>query len=66
VLRPGFTLPPLMFSADEIEALVLGSRWVAMRGDARLGAAADNAVSKIRSLLVYTFMRDTRQHHRFD
>ena len=31
VLRPGFTLPPLMFSADEIEALVIGSRWVAVR-----------------------------------
>jgi predicted DNA-binding transcriptional regulator YafY len=29
VLRPGFLLPPLMFSDDEIEALVLGSRWVA-------------------------------------
>ena len=29
MLRPGFTLPPLMFSADELEALVLGSRWVA-------------------------------------
>ena len=26
VLRPGFTLPPLMFSADELEALVLGAR----------------------------------------
>lgn len=51
VLRPGFTLPPLMFSADEIEALVLGSRWVALRGDARLGAAADNAVAKIRAVL---------------
>lgn len=51
VLRPGFTLPPLMFSADEIEALVLGSRWVAVRGDARLGAAAGNAVAKIRAVL---------------
>ena len=28
VLRPGFMLPPLMFSEDEVEALVLGSRWV--------------------------------------
>src|SRR5207253_2218360 len=28
LLRPGFMLPPLMFSEDEIEALVLGSRWV--------------------------------------
>src|SRR5688572_16557517 len=33
VLRPGFTLPPLMFSADEIEAIVLGSRWVAASAD---------------------------------
>jgi predicted DNA-binding transcriptional regulator YafY len=51
VLRPGFTLPPLMFSADEIESLVLGSRWVAVRGDARLAAAAENAVAKIRAVL---------------
>src|SRR4051812_29372153 len=51
VLRPGFTLPPLMFSADEIEALVLGSRWVAVRGDVRLGAAASNAIAKIRAVL---------------
>ena len=40
VLRPGFMLPPLMFSEDEIEALVLGSRWVARNGDSRLSAAA--------------------------
>lgn len=52
VLRPGFTLPPLMFTADEIEALVLGSRWVARRAeDARLGDAAANAISKIMSVL---------------
>lgn len=51
VLRPGFTLPPLMFSADEIDAVVLGTRWVAARGDARLGAAAENAVAKIRAVL---------------
>ena len=51
VLRPGFTLPPLMFSADELEALVLGSRWVAVRGDERLAAAANHAVAKIRAVL---------------
>jgi len=52
VLRPGFTLPPLMFSADEIEALVLGSRWVATRAaDERLGLAASNALSKISTVL---------------
>lgn len=51
ILRPGFMLPPLMFSEDEIEALVLGSRWVADRGDARLGSAARNAVAKIAAVL---------------
>jgi predicted DNA-binding transcriptional regulator YafY len=51
VLRPGFILPPLMFSEDEIEALVLGSRWVANRGDDGLGAAARNAIAKIAAVL---------------
>ena len=51
VLKPGFTLPPLMFSADEIEALVLGSRWVATRADARLSHAAEGALAKIAAVL---------------
>ncbi len=51
ILRPGFMLPPLMFSDEEIEALVLGSRWVAKRGDVRLGAAAKNALAKIIAVL---------------
>jgi predicted DNA-binding transcriptional regulator YafY len=51
MLRPGFMLPPLMFSEEEIEALVLGSRWVGSRGDDRLGAAARNALAKIAAVL---------------
>ena len=51
VLRPGFMLPPLMFSAEEIEALVLGSRWVAERADSRLAGAARNALAKIGAVL---------------
>jgi predicted DNA-binding transcriptional regulator YafY len=47
VLRPGFTLPPLMFTPEEIEALALGSQWVAARADARLAGAARNALAKI-------------------
>lgn len=50
VLREGFVLPPLMFSVDEVEALVLGSRWVIDRGDQRLGVAARDALAKIRSM----------------
>lgn len=51
VLRPGFMLPPLMFSPEEIEALVLGSRWVAERTDSRLASAARNAIAKIAGVL---------------
>jgi predicted DNA-binding transcriptional regulator YafY len=51
VLRPGFMLPPLMFSEEEIEAIVLGSRWVADRADAALSAAAGNALAKIAAVL---------------
>jgi predicted DNA-binding transcriptional regulator YafY len=51
VLRPGFMLPPLMFTEEEIEALVLGSRWVAERTDTPLGDAARNALAKIAAVL---------------
>ena len=51
VLRPGFMLPPLMFSEEEIEALVLGSRWVADRADAELAAAARNLLAKVGAVL---------------
>ncbi|WP_199102134.1 YafY family protein [Aquitalea sp. ASV11] len=51
ILRPGFMLPPLMFTAEEIEALVLGSNWVAKRTDTHLGSAAKNALAKISSVL---------------
>ncbi|WP_297913209.1 YafY family protein [Thiomonas sp.] len=51
VLRPGFVLPPLMFSAEEIEALVLGFRWVAGRADPALAAAARDALAKVEAVL---------------
>src|SRR5690606_15708808 len=47
MLRPGFFLPPLMFSADELEALVLGARWVEVQPDVELSSAARNALAKI-------------------
>jgi predicted DNA-binding transcriptional regulator YafY len=51
VLRPGFVLPPLMFSDEELEALVLGSRWVAQRTDEPLARAAMNVIAKIAAVL---------------
>jgi len=47
LLRPGFFLPPLMFDEAELEALVLGVRFVGRQGDEALAAAARNALAKI-------------------
>jgi predicted DNA-binding transcriptional regulator YafY len=47
LLRAGFFLPPLMFAEEELEALVLGARWVQGQGDAGLSAAAARALAKI-------------------
>lgn len=47
LLRAGFFLPPLMFGEDELEALVLGARWVQGQGDAGLAEAAARALTKI-------------------
>ncbi len=49
VLRPGFWLPPLMLSGEEIEALVLGARWVGARTDEKL--APQHATRSPRSPL---------------
>jgi len=40
LLLPGFMLPPLMFSHEEIQAVLLGMRWVAESGDAALAGMA--------------------------
>lgn len=61
VLRPGFTLPPLMFGADEVDALILGLRLVEERGDPDLVQAAADAMAKIVAVLPED-MRDVAAH----
>lgn len=50
-LRRAYDLPPLMFDADEVEALMLGARLVAAYGDANLRRAAASVVSKVEVVL---------------
>lgn len=50
-LRRGFDLPPLMFDADEIRALVLGVRVVEAFGDAALSRSARSVLSKVETVL---------------
>ena len=45
LLKPGFLLPPLMFTQEELEALALGGQWVRQRADLDLVGAAENALA---------------------
>ncbi|NOY63770.1 MAG: YafY family transcriptional regulator [Gammaproteobacteria bacterium] len=48
-LLPGFHLPPLMFSAEELSALLIGARMVQAWTDKALASAATQALIKIES-----------------
>ena len=54
LLRKGYDLPPLMFSATELEALVLGARIVASWADPELGRAAQDVLTKVEAVLPET------------
>jgi predicted DNA-binding transcriptional regulator YafY len=56
-LRRGFDLPPLMFTADEAEAIAVGVRMLARTGDPGLQKAAESVLSKV-TLVVPDPLRD--------
>jgi predicted DNA-binding transcriptional regulator YafY len=51
VLHAGLDLPPLMLTADEIEAAVLGAQWVARHSDPVLARAAEDLIAKIAAVV---------------
>jgi predicted DNA-binding transcriptional regulator YafY len=51
ILRPGFLLPPLSFTEEELQALVAGALWVGRQTDNALALAAQNALAKIDGVL---------------
>jgi predicted DNA-binding transcriptional regulator YafY len=51
VLRSGFLLPPVMFTVEEVDALILGSRWVAERADKSLAGAARKAMARLTAIM---------------
>lgn len=62
VLKGGFDLPPLMFTEEEIEALVLGVRIVRSWADAGLAEAADDVLAKVAAVLPHrlrAYMQET-------
>ena len=51
VLNDGYDMPPLMLTADELEAAALGAAWVASEADPSLARAARDLVSKLSSAI---------------
>jgi predicted DNA-binding transcriptional regulator YafY len=51
VLRRGFDLPPLMFTADEVDAIVVGARLVSRLRDPGLQDAANSVLAKVATAL---------------
>ena len=51
VLRPGFDLPAMTFTHEQMDALALGLRFVAEAGDQDMVAAAQEVRAKIGSVL---------------
>ena len=65
VLRKGFDLPPLMFSNEEITALILGMRLVKSWADPGLARAADRVANKVESVLPESLKNRFEQPHLF-
>ena len=51
LMRDGYDLPPLMFTHDEIVALVSGARLLQTWGGTKMAASAEEAIVKIDSVL---------------
>ena len=51
VLRPGYDLPPMMFTAEELDAVALGARMVIERSDVDLARAARNVLAKVEAVV---------------
>jgi predicted DNA-binding transcriptional regulator YafY len=51
ILRQGFELPPLMFTRDEIVALVAGARLIRAWGGVSMARGAEEALVKIEAVL---------------
>ena len=61
VMKAGFMLPPMMFRSEELDALVLGMRWVADRCDKTLSSGALSTLAKIAAILPTELRRELEE-----
>jgi len=50
-MEAGYFLPPLQFDADELDAIMLGTRLIAARGDSGLSDAARRVSAKVSAAM---------------
>lgn len=58
ILRRDFDLPPLMFTNEEVQALLLGARMVQAWGDPSLERAARGVLDKVRAVSDRSLLED--------
>ncbi|MEA0737819.1 YafY family protein [Xanthomonas campestris pv. campestris] len=51
ILRPGFVLPPLALTEEELRALVTGAQWVSRQSDEAMTQAVQNALAKLDGVI---------------
>lgn len=64
-LRYSLDIPPLMFSATEIEALVLGTRMLRAWGGTELGRSADSVLDKVYAAIPAELRHHLTNNHLF-
>lgn len=65
LMKKGFDLPPLMFDAAELEALLVGARMTKSWADAKLARAAERALQKIEAVLPDNLKEELGRTHIF-
>ncbi len=63
VMRAGFDLPPLMFTSEEVEAIIVGMALLRRTGDVGLQAASNSVSRKIAEVLPDERERDLEDRH---
>lgn len=61
LLRDEYRLPPLMFTVDELKALVLGAQMVRAWSDSELASTTATAIRKIESILADDLKKEIRR-----
>ncbi len=61
LMREGYDLPPLMFTRDEMAALVVGARIVRAWGGERMAQSAEDALAKINTVLPEEARREAKE-----